>query len=392
MAEVPYRLTRVGTVMVPDQGRAEEAEGVDLASGYRPMVGWTHCPASLPKAPLPRRICPGAARPGVWFLVDAAGCPRAGRGVEHGADHGGVEDPRVYSGPDLGIHIITHRGLWSDGAVVGAGQRRTFARGDELLGPVLFGNEPELVLHFNLFPDKDAVFFPEPVPGPMGTLLGDAALADVGLGVDSRGRGHVLPVGLDDRDQASGSPTSSRGRGRQGRSRLVRLSGHRLVALSQHGHEDIERSARSSPPRRVPEGWLLLGSPRVGEIAPRVRAGAVSGVDLRRRDGSLSADDPASFLGADLAAAHVSRPPRRAGRHGVERRLPHVHRGDLGGDIRVLRDGGRPDRRRSPGPGGLRTCAGEGQPVAAFTVATWAMPGPRTCTGVGPAAMNTASP
>ena len=37
MVEVPYQLTRVGTVMVPDPDRAEEAEGVlNPASGYGP--------------------------------------------------------------------------------------------------------------------------------------------------------------------------------------------------------------------------------------------------------------------------------------------------------------------------------------------------------------------
>ena len=36
------------------------------------------------------------------------------------------------------------------------------------LGPVLFGFQPELDTDLGLFPNKDAVFFPEPVPGPDG--------------------------------------------------------------------------------------------------------------------------------------------------------------------------------------------------------------------------------
>ena len=75
------------------------------------------------------------------------------------------------------------------------GPRLALASSEDLrswrrLGPVLFGYEPDLQLDFNLFPNKDAVFFPEPVPGPDGeAVLGDAAPADVGPGLDPGGRG-----------------------------------------------------------------------------------------------------------------------------------------------------------------------------------------------------------
>ena len=36
------------------------------------------------------------------------------------------------------------------------------------LGPVQFGYDPELDVDLNLYPNKDAVFFPEPMPGPGG--------------------------------------------------------------------------------------------------------------------------------------------------------------------------------------------------------------------------------
>ena len=392
MAEVPYRLTRVGTVMVPDPDRAEEAEGVlNPASGYGPdgrlyllprvVAQGNYSRVGLAEVLLDEGVPVSVERRGIVLEPDEA--------WEHGADHGGVEDPRVTWVPDLGVHIMTYVAYGPMGprlALASSEDLRSWRR----LGPVLFGYEPDLQLDFNLFPNKDAVFFPEPVPGPDGELCWAMLHRPMwDLGWIREGEGDVLPVGLDDPRPGiwiSYVPVDEVGKDV---SRLVHMSGHRLVALSQHAYEDTKIGA-GPPPRRVPEGWLLLHHGVSGEIAPGVRAAAASGL-LRRSDDPVRRR-PWQGPGADLGAAHVPGQPRRAGRHGVERRLPHLHRGDLGGDVRVLRDGGRPDRRCSPGPGGLRTCAGEGQPVAAFTVATWAMPGPRTCTGAGPAAMNTASP
>ena len=392
MVEVPYQLTRVGTVMVPDPDRAEEAEGVlNPASGYGPdgrlyllprvVAEGNYSRVGLAEVLLDEGVPVSVERRGVVLEPDEA--------WEHGADHGGVEDPRVTWVPDLGVHIMTYVAYGPMGprlALASSEDLRSWRR----LGPVLFGYEPDLQLDFNLFPNKDAVFFPEPVPGPDGEpcwAMLHRPMWD--LGWIREGEGDVLPVGLDDPRPGiwiSYVPVDEVGKDV---SRLVRLSGHRLVALSQHGvrgHQD-RRWATAAP---GPRGLAVAASRRVGGDRARVRAAAASGV-LRRRDDPVRRR-PWQGPGADLGAAHVSGQSRRAGRHGVERRLPHVHRGDARRNVRVLRDGGRPDRRRSLGPGGLRIRAGEGQPVTAFTVATWAMPGPRTCTGVGPAAMNTASP
>ena len=60
------------------------------------------------------------------------------------------------------------------------------------LGPLHYDYAPELDTDLNLFPNKDAVWFPEPVPGPDGEPgLRDAAPADVGPGLAARGRGRA---------------------------------------------------------------------------------------------------------------------------------------------------------------------------------------------------------
>ena len=53
------------------------------------------------------------------------------------------------------------------------GPRLALAVSDDLphwrrLGPVQFGYQPDLDTDLGLFPNKDAVFFPEPVPEPDG--------------------------------------------------------------------------------------------------------------------------------------------------------------------------------------------------------------------------------
>ena len=360
MAEVPYRLTRVGTVMVPDPDRAEEAEGVlNPASGYGPdgrlyllprvVAQGNYSRVGLAEVLLDEGVPVSVERRGIVLEPDEA--------WEHGADHGGVEDPRVTWVPDLGVHIMTYVAYGPMGprlALASSEDLRSWRR----LGPVLFGYEPDLQLDFNLFPNKDAVFFPEPVPGPDGEhcwAMLHRPMWD--LGWIREGEGNVLPVGLDDPRPGiwiSYVPVDEVGKDL---SRLVRLSGHRMVALSQHrirGHQDRGRSTAASRPRRL----AVAASRCVGGDRARLRAAAASGL-LRRSDDPLRRR-PRQGPGADLGAAHVPGQSRRAGRHGVERRLPHVHRGDFGGDVRVLRDGRRPDRRRSPGPGGLRTCAGRG--------------------------------
>ena len=296
MAEVPYRLTRVGTVMVPDPDRAEEAEGVlNPASGYGPdgrlyllprvVAQGNYSRVGLAEVLLDEGVPVSVERRGVVLEPDEA--------WEHGADHGGVEDPRVTWVPDLGVHIMTYVAYGPMGprlALASSEDLRSWRR----LGPVLFGYEPELQLDFNLFPNKDAVFFPEPVPGPDGEpcwAMLHRPMWD--LGWIRAGEGNVLPVGLDDPRPGiwiSYVPVEEVGKDV---SRLVRLSGHRLVALSQHGYEDDQdrRWATAAP---CPRGLAVAASRRVGGDRP--------GFGLQQRlvysAGAmiLSADDPGKVL------------------------------------------------------------------------------------------------
>ena len=174
------------------------------------------------------------------------GRARARRALGARADHGGVEDPRVTWLADLGVHVMTYV------AYGPLGPRLALAVSDgsalwSRLGPVHFAYEPDLDIDLNLFPNKDAVFFPEPVPGPgRRPCYAHAAPADVGPGLDPRRRGR-RPAGRPGRTAPgiwiSYVPVDEVGKDV---SRLVHLSGHRLVALPEYPYE----TRRSAPGRR----------------------------------------------------------------------------------------------------------------------------------------------
>jgi predicted GH43/DUF377 family glycosyl hydrolase len=296
--EMPYRLSRVGTVMVPEPGRAEEAEGVlNPASGYGPD-GRLYL--------LPRIVAQGNySRIGLVEVLLDEGVPvsveRRGivlepdEGWERGVDHGGVEDPRVTWLPDLGVHVMTYVAFGPLGprlALATSKDLRTWTRH----GPVLFRYEPDMKLDINLFPNKDAVFFPEPVPGPGGKQCWAMLHRPMwNLGWIRANERNVLPAGLDDPRPGiwiSYVPVDEVGKDV---SRLVRMSGHRLVALPQHPFE-VTKIGAGPPPRRVPEGWLLLHHGVSGEIATTASFLPEQGLVYSAGAMILSVDDPGKVV------------------------------------------------------------------------------------------------
>ena len=89
------------------------------------------------------------------------------RSWERGIGNAGVEDPRITWMADLGLHVMTYV------AYGPLGPRTALAVSTDLrewrrLGPVLFTYDDALDIDLNLFHNKDAVFFPEPVTAPDG--------------------------------------------------------------------------------------------------------------------------------------------------------------------------------------------------------------------------------
>src|SRR5262245_654864 len=246
--------------MTPEPGNELEAEGVlNPASGFGPD-GKLYL--------LPRLVAAGnISRVGLAevSLVDDVPTSVSRRGVvlapdegwERGTNNAGVEDPRVTWVPRLGVHVMTYVAYGPLGpklALAVSTDLLTWRR----LGPVHFRYQPGLDTDLNLFPNKDAVFFPDPVPGPDG----EPAYAMLHrlmweLGWFRPGEGVHLPAGVTDERPGIWVSYVPAAEVESDISALVELRQHRLVALSMYPFEELKIGAGPAP-IRVDEGWLLV--------------------------------------------------------------------------------------------------------------------------------------
>lgn len=268
--EIPYQLTRLGVIMSPDPAAEFEAEGVlNPASGRTPDGRlWL----------LPRLVAAGnVSRVGLAEILLHDGRPVGVRregvvlapdaGWERSHRNAGVEDPRITWIPTLGVHVMSYAAFGPLGpkpALAVSDDLRTWRR----LGPVHFEYQPELDTDLNLFPNKDVVFFPEPVPGPDGRpayAMLHRPMWDLGW-LRGNGEDIFLPAGLEDSrlgiwisyipiDEVQRDVTA-----------LTRVGSHRLVALPEYDFESIKIGA-GPPPLRVEEGWLLIHHGASGTLA-----------------------------------------------------------------------------------------------------------------------------
>ncbi len=264
----PYTLTRVGVLMTPDPGNDLEAEGVlNPASGFGPdgklyllprlVAAGNVSRVGLAEVELAGGVPAGVSRRGVVLAPD--------EGWERGKNNAGVEDPRVTWIPRLGVHVMTYVAYGPLGpklALAVSGDLTTWRR----LGPIHFRYQEGLDTDLNLFPNKDAVFFPEPVPGPDG----EPAYAMLhrpmwDLGWFREGEGVHLPAGVTDERPGIWVSYVPAADVERDLDTLVLQGGHRLVALSEYDFEALKIGAGPAP-IRVEEGWLLLHHGVTGAI------------------------------------------------------------------------------------------------------------------------------
>lgn len=264
----PYTLTRVGVVMSPEPGNAQEIEGVLNPGSGRDRDGNLYL--------LPRIVAAGnISRIGLARVVISDGVPtgvvREGvvlepdRGFEYGVGHGGVEDPRVTFIPRLGLHVMTYVAYGPLGprtAIATSTDMRDWHR----LGPAHFLYEEELETDLGLFHNKDTVFFPEPVTAPDGTECFAVLHRPMwDIGETAPGEGVRTPAGVDDARQSiwiSYIPVD-----------LVLADIRNITLWGQHcfvaGPEfpfEALKIGGGPPPLRVPEGWLVLHHGVTGTI------------------------------------------------------------------------------------------------------------------------------
>jgi len=278
VAAPPYRLERLGVVMEPLAGDPQEAEGVLNPASARGPDGDLYL--------FPRMVARGnfsrIGRARVIFDKDRrpSGVERLGvvlepdEAWEQNAVTAGVEDPRITFINTLEAYVMAYAAYGPLGPRIGLAISRDLVSWKRL-GPVSFGYQPSMRTDLNLYSNKDAMFFPEPVPGPDG----EPAFAMLHRPVWNPS--WPLPAGVtDERHSIWVSFVAADSVAADVRA-LTRLDQHRQVAQPQESWEATKIGA-GTPPIRVPEGWLIIyhgvtkGEAQAGERVPvRYVAGAM---------------------------------------------------------------------------------------------------------------------
>jgi predicted GH43/DUF377 family glycosyl hydrolase len=257
---IPFTLERLGVVMSPLAGEPTEACGV-----LNPATAHHDGEVFL----FPRLVAEGNySRIGRARVVfNTAGTPveveRLGvvlepeEAWELHVGGGGVEDPRITHLPRLGRWIMTYTAFGPLGARIGLAASADLERW-ERLGPVSFAYDPALGTDLNLYPNKDAVIFPEPIVDPSGRpayAMLHRPMWDLSLvrpGEDER-----PPAGLADPRPGIWVSFVAASAVEADLRALTRFDGHRLVALPERPWEALKIGG-GSPPLRISEGWLVV--------------------------------------------------------------------------------------------------------------------------------------
>ncbi len=295
MNQPPYVMERLGILMTADPTDPREAWGVLNPATARSRSGELYL--------FPRLVAEGnVSRIGRARVVfDDAGVPRAVErlGVVLEAEEswernglgGGVEDPRITYVPSLDRYVMAYA------AYGPLGPRVALAVSADLvewvrLGPVSFAYDSTIGIDFQLVPNKDAMFFPEPVLGTDGQpsyAMLHRPMWD--LSWIMSGAGEPLPRGLTDPRPGIWVSYVHASAAEADIGALATLDRHKLVALPEQPWESLKIGG-GTVPVRVGDGWLSLFHGVSGEfdrgtvLQPKVRyaAGALilDAVDVSR--------------------------------------------------------------------------------------------------------------
>jgi predicted GH43/DUF377 family glycosyl hydrolase len=283
MTQPPYAMERIGVLMAADPADPLEAGGVLNPASAHGRDGVLYL--------FPRLVADGnVSRVGrARVLFDAEGIPcgveRLGvvlepaESWEKNALGGGVEDPRITFVPSLDRYVMAYTAYGPLGPRVAVAVSSDLVEW-ERLGPVSYAYDSKLGTDFHLFPNKDAMIFPEPVLGPDGGLsyaMLHRPMWD--LSWIREGEGEPLPHGLTDPRPGIWVSFVPAAAVQADVHALTHVRDHRLVALSEQTWESLKIGA-GTVPIRVPEGWMLLFHGVAGQyvrervLQPRVRYAA----------------------------------------------------------------------------------------------------------------------
>lgn len=275
-AQGPFQIRRMGIIMEGDPHDPEEAWGVLNPAACRGRDGELYLFPRVVAADNYSRIGRGRVR--INPVGEPVGVDRLGyvlmpeEGFERNERTAGVEDPRITFVPALDRYVMTYT------AYGPLGPRIALAQSDDLqswqrIGPVLFAYEPHFHTDFNLYTNKDALLFPEPVRGPDGTVClallhrptyNVAWWLTAGFAVQPDGIAETRPS-----IWISYCPLADV---RNDPRKLALWKDHQLLATPEQPWEELKIGG-GTPPVRTQLGWLTLFHGVSGRL--------VAGVDLQ---------------------------------------------------------------------------------------------------------------
>lgn len=268
-----YTMQRRGILMERDPADPNEAWGVLNPASLRDRDGQLLL--------LPRLVAEGnVSRVGLCRVLadddgDPVGVERLGVVLEpdevwerHAAGGGGVEDPRVTFVAVIDAYVMAYTAFGPLGArpaVAVSDDGREWRR----LGMVRHRYEPDaLAADLNLYPNKDGVWFPEPVPAPDGTpSLAYLHRPTWDLTGVSRQPYDATPPGLSDPRPSIWVSYVPVAEARQDVAALTDLRWHREVATPEQPWEEAKVGA-GTPPVRTEHGWLAVHHGVAGDLEP----------------------------------------------------------------------------------------------------------------------------
>ena len=289
---MPFQMQRLGVIMRGDIHKPDEVLGVLNPATARAPDGKLYM--------FPRVVAASNySRVGIAEVIfDAAGNPtgveRRGYALEptesyeQNARTAGCEDPRITYIEPLRRYVMTYT------AYGPLGPRIVLAESTDLLywqrlGPVKFAFDPALRVDFDLYDNKDAVLFPEPVHDPHGRL----ALALIHRPANIQGGQVVLPEGISELRASIWISYCTLEPALADPAALLTWRDHTLLATPAQPWEAAKIGA-GTPPIRTPHGWLMIYHGVAGKI--------LEGVDhqphVRYSAGAmlLDLDDPRKIL------------------------------------------------------------------------------------------------
>ncbi len=252
----PYKLSRIGVIMRPEKDNPHEASGVLNPATARGPDGKLYLFARIVATGNYSRI--GIAE----VLFDAQGNPvgvkRMGyvlepsESYERNARTAGCEDPRITFVAPLGYYVMTYT---SYGPL---GPRIALARSKDLItweriGPVKFAFMPQYGVDFDLYDNKDAYLFPQPVSDPHG----QPALAMIHRPSHMQGGIAVVPRGITEARASIWISYCDIEQAQRDSSKLLIWRDHHLLATPQEPWEQLKIGG-GTPPFLTKRGWLTI--------------------------------------------------------------------------------------------------------------------------------------